>query len=178
VSDADPQTGWFGGDLPRTEDESRFLSRLRNRVLAWDSAVVDSSDSWCIAKLVPLVVGIEHARLSTEGALTCIQVGYWPPASGAIRLEGEWGDSHLLDNGGGGGDLRVQGIAADPEFFADLASDWIESQLRRPIERLEWFRGERVAASRIRLADTGQVLARRGSRLQTRRPPDRTTRLD
>ena len=171
-------TAWFPGDAPRTEDEARFVARLRERASAWGAYGIQPDVSWCHAVFVPLVVGVDHPYLVGQGGLTSIQVGYWPPTSKGLRLEGEWGDDHLLDNGGDDTDLRVQGIPGEPEFFATAAVTWIETQLLRKIERLEWLDGERVAASRIRLADGEQTVARRGSWLRTRRKPDRTSRLN
>ena len=170
--------GWFLGDEARTKDEARFLARLRERASAWSVLGVRPDASWCHAVFVPLVVGVDHPCLADQGGLTSLQVGYWPPTSMGLRLEGEWGDHHLLDNGGDDTDLRVQGLPGEPEFFADSAAMWLETQLLRKIDRMEWLDGERVAASRIRLADGGQTLARRGSWLRTRRHPDRTTRLN
>ncbi len=175
---SDEAKGWFTGDRPRTDDEARFLARLRERASAWSLPGLRPDGSWCLASLVPLFLWVDHPCLAGEVGLTSLHIGYWPLTSKGLRLQGEWGDNHLLDNGGDDTDLRVQGITGEPEFFADAAATWIETQLLRPIERMEWLDGDRVAASRIRLAGGGQTLTRRGSWLRTRRHPDRTTRLN
>lgn len=170
--------GWFQGDKPRTEDEARFLSRLSELASGWSVSGLLPEASGCLSVLTPLFVNIEHPSLRGEFGLTELQVGYWPPTSSGLRLEGEWGNDYLLDNGGDGTDLRIQGVSAEPEFFAEAAATWLKAQLLRPIERLDWMKGNRVVATRIRLAGGGQTLARRGSWLRTRREPDRTTRLN
>ena len=115
--------------------------------------------------------------LAGEVGLTSLHVGYWPTTAHGLRLQGEWGDSHLLDSGDDT-DLRIQGISGQPEFFADARATWLAMQLLGPIDPMEWVNGDRVVANRIRLGGRGQTLGRRGSWLRTRREPDRTTRLN
>ncbi len=170
--------GWFQGDEPRSEDEARFLARLRELAPGWSVSGLLPEGSGCLAVLTPLFVNVQHPSLWDGFGLTELQVGYWPPASSGLRLEGEWGNEYLLDNGGDDTDLRIQGVSAEPEFFAEAAATWLEAQLLRPIERLDWMKGDRVVATRVRLAGGGQTLAKRGSWLGTRRRADRTARLN
>lgn len=170
--------GWFSGDEPRTDDERRFLARLGELASGWAVAGVGPEATWCLTALVPLLVAVDIPALRGEVGLTSLQVGYWPPTSYAVRLEGEWGDGHLLDNGGDATHLRIQGVSGEPELFADAAATWLATQLLRPIDRMDWVRGDRVVATRIRLAGGGRTLVRTGSWLRTRRDPDRTTRLN
>ena len=170
--------GWFSGDEPRTDDEVRFLARLRDLASGWPVAGLSPDATWCLTALVPLLVAVDCPSLAGEVGLTSLHVGYWPPTAHGLRLEGEWGDSHLLDNDGNDTDLRIQGISGEPEFFADATATWLATQLLRPIDRMEWVNGDRVVATRIRLGGGGQTLVRRGSWLRTRLEPDRTTRLN
>lgn len=170
--------GWFSGDEPRTDDEARFLARLRELASGWPVPGLGPEATWCLTALVPLLVAVDSPSLAGEVGLTSLHVGYWPPTPQGLRLEGEWGDDHLLDNGGSETDLRIQGVSGEPEFFADATAAWLATQLLRPIDRMDWLHGDRVVATRIRLGGGGQTLVRRGSWLRTRRDPDRTTRLN
>lgn len=170
--------GWFSGDEPRTDDEARFLARLRELAPDWPVAGLVPDGTWCSTGMVPLFVAVDCPSLAGEVGLTSLHVGYWPPTGHGLRLQGEWGDAYLLDNGGDDTDLHIQGVPAKPEFFADAAGTWLATQLLRPINRLEWVKGNRVVAMRVQLGDAGKTLVRRGSSLRTRRRPDATIRLN
>ena len=115
-------TCWLPGDQPRTEDEARFLAHLRERASAWSVPGLRPDRSWCLAALVPLLVGVDHPCLSGEVGLTSLHVGYWLPTSNGLRLQGEWGDDHLLDNGGDDTALPVQGSPGDPGYLPGEAA--------------------------------------------------------
>jgi len=168
---------WFGGDDPRTEDETRFLARLREHAGGWAARGVVPGDTWCLASMVPLLVVVPHPSLQGRRGLTTLQVGFLPPESGSQRLLGEWGSDYLLDAGGDDTDLSVEGVAGPAELFADLAASWVDTQLGQAMELLEWRRRDRVVASRIRLTDPGKVLVSEGPWRRTRRAPDRRVRL-
>lgn len=53
-------TAWFPGDAVRTEDEARFVARLRERASALGAYGVQPDASWCHAVFVPLVVGVDR----------------------------------------------------------------------------------------------------------------------
>lgn len=146
----------------------------------WDVERLEPDASQAPSIVETLILVVEHPSLAGLDGLTSVQVGYRPPDTEVgIRLQGEWGDGHLLDNGGDNTDLWVQGVLAEPEDFAQLAATWMERQLRRPLERLEWMDGDRVVASRVRLTNGGQILVRKGAWVRTiRRGPDRVTRLN
>ena len=169
---------WFQGDEPRSDDEVRFLARLRGLADGWHLPGLPPERTGCLAVLTPLLVTVEHPSLRGGFGLTELQVGYWPPKPTGLRLEGEWGDEYLLDNGGDLTDLRIEGVSAEPEYFAEAAANWLRAQLLRPIERLEWSKGDRIVATRIRIAEGGQTLASRGSWFRTRRRADRMARLN
>lgn len=170
--------GWFQGDKPRSEDEARFLARLRGLAADWTASGLLPAGTGCLTALTPLLVTVEHPLLREGSGLTELQVGYWPPSASGIRLQGEWGNEYLLDNEGDPTDLRVEGVSAEPEFFAETAASWLEAQLQRPIERLDWVKGGHTVATRVRLAEGGQTLTSRGSWFRTRRRADRVTRLN
>lgn len=169
---------WFRGAEPRSEDEARFLARLRELADGWQVPGLLPEGSAYLAVLTPLVATVEHPLLRGGFGLTQLQVGYWPPSPSEMRLEGQWGDDHLLDNGGDATDLHIVGVSGEPEFFAEAAASWLLAQLVRPIERLDWIKGDRIVATQIRIAEGGQTLSSRGSWFRTRRQADRTARLD
>jgi hypothetical protein len=177
MASSDEAAAWFTGDEPRTDDEARFLDRLRVRAVDWVVPGLDHSTSWCLAKLACLLVVVPSPSLIGLNGLHSIQVGYYP-AGKLLRLEGEWGEDHLLDSGGDERDLRIHGVEADPEWFVDVSADWIGQQLLRPLVQEEWLVGSSVVASQTRLDDTGFVLSRSGSWLRMRKEPDRKIRLN
>ena len=177
MASPDEVTAWFTGDEPRNDDEARFLDRIRTRAVDWEVPGLDPSASWCLARLACLLVVVPSPSLAGLDGLHSIQVGYYP-AGKLLRLEGEWGEDHLLDNGGDERDLRVEGVEAEPEWFADLSADWIGQQFLRPLERREWLDGSRVVAAQTRLGDTGFVLSRSGSWFKSRKEPDQAVRLN
>jgi hypothetical protein len=64
--------------------------------------------------------------------------------------------------------VRGRPIAA----MADIAADWLEREMGRPIDRMEW--GNHLLWV---LADTGELLVGNGRAGDTRGPPDRVYRL-
>jgi hypothetical protein len=71
---------------------------------------------------------------------------------------------------------RVEVIDATgtPEDLAQIAAEWFERVLARPVERREWSSGERVTYE-YAFSDTGTGLVRGGAGAPgtVRRPPDR-----
>lgn len=105
---------------------------------------------------------------------TVLQGGYWTGAPTQLVLQAEWGDTHLLDNGGHGDDLSIGGVRLGPAEAAAILAEWFDTQLRRPVQLAEWSGGERrVIAADWRRADTGRRLAAEGSWLRRRRAPTR-----
>jgi hypothetical protein len=102
---------------------------------------------------------------------------FWPSSAPPGRsLETGWGDSaRPLDAPVpvAGGQLTRRDNELPVAEFAVLTDAWLHAQLARPLELHRW---NRPAASRIVLADTGDVLARRGLRLR-RTGPDAVERL-
>ena len=167
---------WFAGDAPRDDDERAFLDVLRERAAAWDVPRLEPAHTRTRTVLRPLHLTVDLAGLPPDVNL---QIGWWPADGDGHQLDGEWGDRSLLDGGRpDAGMLMVMGLRADPGRFASWAADWLHAQLRRPVEREEWWRaGGRVIASRWRLADTRVVLWSAGFPSLRHRPPDRVVQV-
>lgn len=127
--------------------------------------------------MVPLHLEIDLPDIPSE--LVNLQVGFWHESPRGTGVEGEWGNSYLLDTGGPSNFEHFTG-PVEPQELAEVASRWLLEQLGRPIERAHWVSstGE-VVVERWALADSGEVLAQTGRRLRrlARRAPDRVDRL-
>jgi hypothetical protein len=165
---------WFDGDAPRDDAEAAFLGELRALSADW-GLDVRPEQTGVLAALVPLYVEVEVPGLP-RGAnkSTVLQSGYWAQSPTGLVVQAEWGDTHLLDNGGHDDDLSVGGVNLEPGEAASLLAAWFASQLRRPVQHAEWLgaAGETLAAE-WRLGDTGRRLASDGSWLRRRRAPSR-----
>lgn len=80
---------WFPGEEPRSEDKTRFLVHLRRLAASWTVPGLTPKASGCLTVLTPLLISVRHPALTGGPALTELQVGYWPPTSKGLRLEGE-----------------------------------------------------------------------------------------
>jgi hypothetical protein len=81
-------------------------------------------------------------------------------------LGGYWGCNHLWDGFDERDDeaLLVRGVPLTDEVAAEIAVDWLASQLRRPLDHEVWQRADAVVFQRWVLSDTGRELGRRGHR--------------
>jgi hypothetical protein len=61
---------------------------------------------------------------------------------GRCGAQAEWGDTHLLDNGGHDDDLSVGGVRLGPTEAAAILANWFATQLRRSVQRAEWIGAE------------------------------------
>lgn len=86
-------------------------------------------------------------------------------------LKSGWGNDHLDNHVYDGDGLTVIGLDEAPETYETFAAGWLRRQLQRPVERLDWLRGEQLQESAWRLADSGTTIARKGWSL--RRPRHR-----
>lgn len=165
---------WFDGDAPRYEAEAAFLDELRTLAADWDLDV-RPDQTGVLTALVPLYVEVVVPGLP-RGAnkSTVLQGGYWAQSPAGLVVQAEWGDAHLLDNGGHDDDLSVGGLDLAPAQAASLLSAWFAAQLHRPVQHAEWIgsAGEIIAAE-WRLGDTGRRLGSDGSWLRRRRVPSR-----
>ena len=96
-----------------------------------------------------------------------LQVAYWHDGPSGRTLEGEWGDSHILDNHVYDGDgLTIIGLEEAPDTYGHFAANWLERQLKRPVERLDWLQAGQVKETIWRLPDSGKIVARSGRSLR------------
>jgi hypothetical protein len=168
------RVSWFEGAAPRSEAEAEFLAALRTHAANWQLDV-GPEHTGALTALAPLYVDVEVPGLSQGNNMTTVlQGGYWTGAPTGLVLQAEWGDTHLLDNGGHDDDLSVGGVRLGPAEEAAILANWLATQLRRSIQRAEWIdAARRVRAADWRLADTGRQLAAEGSWLRRRRAPAR-----
>lgn len=148
----------FSGDGSRNAREAEFLEALAGGIASWtfDDVALDSFD--VLGVLVPLVVMLTVPGIESPGNSCTLQVGFWDNRPDGPLLEGEWGNSYVLDSSIGDGELRVVGVDATPSEYGLMAAHWFAKQLSRPVERLDWLRHDHVISSRWRLADTGTTI--------------------
>lgn len=155
--------GQLDGDPPRTPEEASFLSGLTRSVSAWSLPDVQLGSFTVVARMNPIVVMLNVPGIDVPNGTCTLQVGYWNDGPCGRALEGEWGDSHLLDNHVYDGDgLTVIGLDEAPETYGTFAAAWLQRQLQRPVERVDWLHGEQVRESAWSLADSGKTIARMG----------------
>jgi hypothetical protein len=170
------RVSWFEGSAPRSEAEAEFLAALRTHAANWQLDV-GPEHTGVLTALAPLYVDVEVPGLPQgNNKTTVLQGGYWTDASTQLVLQAEWGDTHLLDNGGHDDDLSVGGVRLGPSEAAAILANWFDTQLRRPVQLDEWIGAEEgLLAAHWRLADTGRPLAAEGSWLRRKRAPTRVT---
>ncbi len=171
--------GQFQGDRPRTLEEEKFLSGLASGVADWTLLDFQLDSFRVFARIKPLVVILNVPSIDVPTGACTLQIGYWHDGPNGRTLEGEWGDSHLLDSHVYDGDgLTIIGLEEAPDTYGNFAAKWLEHQLLRPVERLDWLQGEQVRESTWRLADSGKLIARNGWSLRLpAKPPSRVLRV-
>lgn len=165
---------WFGDADGRNEDETAFLAVLRKTAAAWSLPGLDSTVTGSEEYLVPLYVFVEVPvaesvdRESTAALpwTLALEFAFWSDSPHPLSVEGSWGDAGRPFDGGPAADaredLRVSGAPIKASLLGQYAASWMLLQLRRPLVREDWIRGEHVIASRWRFSDTGRELTRRG----------------
>ena len=166
--------GQFHGDRARTPEEEKFLKELARGIAGWPPTNPKLDSFKVFARIKPLVVILDVPGIETPDACT-LQVAYWHDGPSGRTLEGEWGDSHVLDNHVYDGDgLTIIGLEEAPDTYGHFAANWLERQLKRPVERLDWLQGGQVKESTWRLQDSGKIIARSGRSLRLpSKQPDR-----
>lgn len=155
--------GQLDGDRPRTPQEANFLSGITRGISAWSLPDVQLGSFKVVARMEPIVVTLNVPGIDVPQGTCMLQIGYWNDGHHGRALEGEWGDNHLLDNHVYDADgLTIFGLEEEPETYGTFAAGWLHRQLQRPVERLDWLRGEQVQESAWRLADSGKTIARKG----------------
>lgn len=164
----------FQGDSPRTPDEEEFLPAIGSGIDGWSIDGVDLESFMVLDDLVPLVVTLDVPGIDLPAGLCTLQIGYWHDGPDGRLLEGEWGNSSLLDSHVCDADgLTVIGLSEAPDTYGTLAAHWLERQLLRPVERLDWLRGDEIRTTRWRLADSGKTIAESGRWRIPGMPPSR-----
>lgn len=122
---------------------------------------------------------LDIANIDVPPGTCTLQISYWHDGPNGRTLEGEWGNSHLLDNHVYDGDgLTIIGLERPPDTYGQFAARWMQRQLKRPVERLDWVQGGKVKESTWRLADSGKSIARSGRLLRfPSQPPTRVLRV-
>jgi hypothetical protein len=171
--------GQFQGDRARTPEEEKFLKELACGIVGWSLTHPQLDSFRVFAGIKPLVVILDVPGVEVPRGTCTLQIAYWHDGPNGRTLEGEWGDSHLLDNHVYDGDgLTIIGLEEAPDTYGHFAADWLDRQLKRPVERLDWLRGGQVKESTWRLADSGKLIARNGRLLRLpSKPPDRVFRV-
>jgi len=151
-------TVWFGIDEILKRDERDFVCAVLKRAKLWTRLGLSSKNTFyqkCENSLILAVDLVDqdyHAVLRTLCAdydESRVVVG--PDPTGQLV-----GDIDTRNEG-----TIVRREAATPDGTASVVADWIEGELRRPIERHEWDRSswrERFKHRRWVMADTGTVL--------------------
>jgi hypothetical protein len=170
--------GQFQGDRAHTPEEEKFLKELAAGIAGWPPTSPKLDSFKVLARIKPLVVILDVPGIEAPDACT-LQVAYWHDGPSGRTLEGEWGDSHVLDNHVYDGDgLTIIGLEEAPDTYGDFAANWLERQLKRPVERLDWLQGGQVKESTWRLSDSGKIIARSGRSLRLpSKQPDRVLKV-
>lgn len=166
------------GDSPRTPEDEEFLRGLATGIEDWSSADVQLESFTVHAALVPLVVTFDVPGIEFQSGVLILQVGYWHDGPDGRVLKGKWCnqsilDSHVYDTDG----PTVIGLAESPRTYGTFAAGWLERQLMRPVERLDWLRGDQIRAAIWRLAESGENLGGAGRWRLLGKPPGRKLRV-
>lgn len=163
---------WFSGYDGGDTDVLAFLDALATAAER-DPLPVDAEEVWvlwlgaCLYLAVPL-----PAVCRADGYVwraSDLEVCYWPAGRGRA-VEAGWGDSaRPLDAriDVHSGRLELKDPARTAEQYAAAVLGWLRQQLARPMEVRGWTG---ISGDRIVLADSGDVLARRGRQHWWRRP--------
>ncbi|MEV8085775.1 hypothetical protein, partial [Pseudarthrobacter oxydans] len=74
--------------------------------------------------------------------------------------------------------LTIIGLEEAPDTYGHFAANWLERQLKRPVERLDWLQGGQAKESTWRLQDSGKIIARSGRSLRLpSKQPDRVLKV-
>ncbi|MEU8129667.1 hypothetical protein AB0B68_20840 [Micromonospora sp. NPDC049049] len=173
---------WFEYDRPLAPHLAAFVAILRRRAAAaWPGDPADTylllpdpqddadvaawnADGHEMLAWADAVDGVDGRVLFCLGAYL-----------GGGRVRGDQIHSTILDLPKQPTELAFE-VAGAVEECAEATASWFEAQLRRPIVRQEWLRGDIVQVQRWRFADTGMELIQTGFGT-TDQPPHRTVRV-
>ena len=163
---------WFPGD-GRNDEEQAFLTELRS--LATTNGLVDATpaDTTLHVWEGTLVVLVDPPRLRScpmEPTLeVVVHLGPTPFLASGWETNGYLADA--CDP------MDLHEVERSPHAFARVAYDWLDAELRRPLEEATWRSRWGGTVSLVRYADTGEPVWGHLSRRQRNRPPDEVTRL-
>lgn len=142
---------WFKIDDSYSDAEREFLQTMLARAQAWVTIGLSPDDVWLLDVERPLILCVDVCDPESKGGLRTLRVDF----DGVSVIAGEDETGQMST------DLDIthpdvlfrHDVEGTPNFFATIAADWIEQELRRPIERHEWS-GTYFRHCRWVLADT------------------------
>lgn len=140
----------FDPDLVLTEFETAFLDKLTRRARAWPAAGTDS-----------------YAMRDEDDSDLVLSVSLCPDGVGilgvGVHLNGDMvrGDKlhHALYDLAEPPTTLAMSATGRLDELVDRVSEWFETILHRPVERLEWWHDGAPYAVRYQLADTAEGLS-------------------
>jgi hypothetical protein len=166
--------------LPAGSDT--LLNGVRSLATTWRSLGLQAGDTmayvWSKPRKVSLTMDIvdRHPFPSGESdrhvgqGLASLRMDYV-----GTSVRAAWGDSERCDEEEMPEPCQDEIVfpiePSHPAQGIDEAIDWLLTQARRPIHRLEWTRNGETIARLWRLADTGRELARSGGGVVWSAPP-------
>ncbi len=163
---------WFPGE-GRSRDEEVFLGELRR--LAGTDGLVDAvpEDTTLHVWDGTLVVLVDPPGLRNNPMEPTLEVvvhlGPNPILASGWETNGYLADA--CDP------MDLHAVERSPHAFARLAYDWLDAELRRPLEQATWRSRWGGTVSVVRYADTGEPVWGHLGRRQRNRPPDQVARL-
>ena len=148
---------WLERDSSETAAERAFLDGLEERARSWGSLGLDRDDVMVLGGHDgTLAVGVNVTDREQRCVLRLLRVDF----DGAAIACGEDETHQFVTDlhAGCDGFTGWVGFGCSPRELAGPAADWIESELRRPIERLEWRVGFFGRHIRYVLTDTERVI--------------------
>ena len=148
-----------------SEEEERFVAAVRREsAAALAAAGIGPERSRLLPFMATVVAELDMltVALGRDTAAVQLHLEYFAGSKG-LQLDGCWSSGYVLDDVVFGSDqsLVVQGLRKSPEEFGAMAANWLESQLRRPVIRRTWSRGE---CQRSSLIVGDRTLRREGGR--------------
>lgn len=147
---------WFACS-DATPSQEAFLKPLRARAAAWGAYGIGSDDTLVYEYTDPvrLIAAVDVYDPDANLIVGTVRIEF----DGAA-LRGRWGSSHFCDaiDPADPDSIGIERPGITPEEAARLAADWLESQVRRPLERQDWRRDGTTFHRRWVLADSGTVL--------------------
>ncbi len=147
---------WFFADECRTDAEREFVAAMAERARAWHESGVTPDDLRSLPAAGKWLLFVDVCAPAEGHVLRTLRVELIGDC--VVMGDDETGQgTHDLDVSRPGVVACDRG-AAQAGTLADCAANWIELQLRRPVERHEWHRAMFVHRRWI-LADTNQGLS-------------------